>query len=188
MIKAFVVCALGSASSAFASKNILPDACGADQVKFNVELKKDQPAPAGAEAGKAQLIFIETLNRPSTAAGLLGGISVPDMTARFGLDGMWVGADKANSYFALAVAPGDHHLCTSVKGEKDSVGLLTLSAEAGKTYYIEYKILPNITRVHGSNGSSGVGMMPTATFVVLSEDEGKFRVKASAMSNSKAKE
>ncbi len=185
---AVIVCAFSLATSAFASKNVLPDSCGADQVKFDVDLKKDQPAPAPAEAGKAQFVFIETMNRPSKTAAILGGISVPDMTARFGLDGTWVGAGKANSYFTLSVPPGDHHLCTSVKGEKDSVGMLTVAAEPGKTYYIEYKILPNITRVHGNNGSSGIGMMPTATFLVLSEDEGKFRVKASAVSNFKAKD
>jgi hypothetical protein len=37
--------ALGSISSAWAT--VLPDACGADDVKFNVTNRKGQPAPAG---------------------------------------------------------------------------------------------------------------------------------------------
>jgi hypothetical protein len=79
------------------AKTILPDACGDDSVKLDVTTKKNQPAPAPPEAGKAQIVFSES-----------GGL-----IARFGMDGSWVGANDRDSYFAVEVAPGEHHLCLS---------------------------------------------------------------------------
>jgi hypothetical protein len=94
------------ASTAYASKTILPDACGADKVKFDVDTKKDQPAPGPPAEGKAQIIFISTV---INTGYVFGG---PSYTTRFGMDGNWVGAVKNNSYFTLEVAPGKHHLCS----------------------------------------------------------------------------
>jgi hypothetical protein len=183
-------------TTAHASKTVLPDSCGADKVKFDVDSKKDAPAPSGPAEGKAQIIFIETLNRPSTALAVFGGPHVPDYVTRFGMDGAWVGAAKANSYFAVDVAPGEHHLCTSVKGSKDLIGMDSLTTEAGKTYYVEYKITPTISSGHVSGvTSSGNTVSGNSNSVSISADinklndeTGKFRVKASVLSVSKPSE
>jgi hypothetical protein len=91
-------------TTAHASKFVLPDSCGSEKVDFDVNSKKDQPAPAPPEEGKAQIVFIESLEK----SGVLG-----TPTNRYGMDGAWVGANKGNSYFTVSVAPGEHHLCSN---------------------------------------------------------------------------
>ena len=150
------------------AKTVLPDACGDDKVKFDVDLKKDQPPPAPPEAGKAQIVLIQN-------TGAYDHFMPP---IRFGVDGAWVGANKNNSYFAISVDPGEHHICTSLqmgagRGSlvKSSAQLATFTAEAGKTYYFEAAI--NIIS-GGSNGGGAVSFDLTQ----LTDDVGKYRVKA----------
>jgi len=173
--------ALTLASAAHASRTVLPDACGDDKVHYDVEAKKDQPAPAAPADGKAQIVFIETLNRPS----FWTGAHVSDITTRFGMDGAWVGAARSNTYFTLDIAPGTHKLCTSVKGNKDMIAMTSFTAEAGKTYYYEFKIEPTVShgQVMVSGGATGASTSVTlnSSFKSLDEDEGKFRIKASAL-------
>jgi hypothetical protein len=178
-------------ATAWAKPNILPDACGKDEIKFDVDTAKDAPMPGAPAEGKAQIILIETFNRPSAWTG----VHVSDYAVRFGLDGTWIGATKSNSYFAIDVAPGDHHLCSSVRGSKDLIGTSTFNAEAGKIYYFEYKINPGISRgnasVIGSGGSasgSTVSISISGGFSQLDQDAGSFRVKASALATSKPKD
>jgi Protein of unknown function (DUF2846) len=61
------------------------------------------------------------------------------VTARVGLDGAWVGANRGNSYLFFAVEPGQHHLCTdwtsSFLSNGRLVSLANFTAEAGKVYY-----------------------------------------------------
>lgn len=173
------------ASAAKASKTVLPDSCGADKVTFDVATKKDQPAPARPADGKAQIVLIETFNRPSAWSG----VHMSNTTTRFGIDGAWVGATKSNSYFTIDVTPGEHHLCTSVKGSKDLIGMNTFTAEAGKTYYFEYKIEPNISHGRGTAMVGGSMSSVNTTNIAISaglntlgDEEGKFRIKASEVS------
>lgn len=171
------------------TKTILPDACGADKVKFDVETKKGLPGPVPPAEGKAQIIFIETV---INTGFLFGG---PGYTTRFGLDGAWVGAAKNNSYFTMDIAPGKHHLCSSVQADgnapKDMIGLTSFTAEAGKVYYLSY-VIKNKQTVHGGsvngitstggivNGSASTRQVDSAEgLVFLDEDEGPYRVKAS---------
>lgn len=108
----------------------LPAACGSDGVRFGVTTQPGQPAPAPPAAGKAQVIFIETVY----------GMSA---TARIGMDGAWVGADKGNSYFILDVSPGLHHLCANWQSSFQTIDrqvqLFALNAEPGKVYYFHVK-------------------------------------------------
>jgi hypothetical protein len=164
---------------AYAKENILPDACGRDKIDFEIATEKATAPPAPPADGKARIIFIETLNRPS----FWSGANVSDIETRFGVDGAWVGATKSNTYFTVDIAPGEHHLCSSVRGSKDMIGVATVSAEAGKTYYFEYKIEPTVSHGHTNGGMTGpvstTSVALSSGFSKLEEEEGKFRVKAS---------
>lgn len=161
------------------AKTVLPDSCGDDSIKFDVHTEKNQPAPAGPAEGKAQIVLIETLDR----TWMCLGCGTP--STRFGMDGVWVGANQGNSYFAIDVAPGEHHLCTgwqSVFGHlKQMVGMASFTAEAGKVYYFEAKAS---LQVH-SYGNNSRETDRSLDFVQVGEDEGRYRVKASALSTFK---
>jgi len=157
-----------AAFAAHAVATTLPESCGNDKVKFNVS---HSSAPAGvglAEPGKAQVIFIESLDTNARCIGC-------EITARIGVDGNWAGADKGNSYFVASIDPGTHNLCAnwqSVNGYlKNKVAMASLSAESGKTYY--YK-------VNVSLASYAFDLVP------VTEDEAKFRLKNASLSVAKA--
>jgi hypothetical protein len=168
---------LSLAAAAHASPVILPDSCGKDGVKFDVKTQQGQPVPAQVE-GKAQIVLIETFTRLKY---FTGGHS-PDILTRFGLDGDWIGATKADTYFTVDVPPGEHHLCSSVKGSPTLLGMTSFTAEAGKVYYYEFKI---DMRLYGVPGNGGAQL--SATFLPLSDEEGKYRMKAYALSDSTRK-
>jgi hypothetical protein len=98
-------------------------------------------------------------------------------TVRFGIDGAWVGADFGNSYFAIDVAPGEHHLCADWQSvaRKKNVDLTSFTAEPGKVYYFSAAVT--------------VESKDVVTFGIsqLNEDEGKYRVGLSQLSTSKPK-
>ena len=163
------------ANSALAkTKTVLPDACGDDGVKFDVKTESDQPAPAGPEAGKAQIIFIDTV----PYEGALARFPV----IRYGVDGAWVGANKGDSYFVLTVDPGVRNVCVSAQGvmrgmAKDFIDQATVTAEAGKVYYYETNF--------GVIGGNGGGVV-TFSLSPLDEKAGKYRVKAWKLATWKA--
>jgi hypothetical protein len=161
------------------AKTILPDACGDEGIKFDVSTLKDQPAPEPPPAGSAQIIFAEEQNARA---------SFHMVTVRYGVDGNWAGANYGDSYFVVNVAPGVHHLCVNAQGDKKAVGVTSFTAEPGKIYY--YEASTTVTRsgggmvtTHTANGAMSTGMAPssmnkTFQFNELSEDEGKYRIKA----------
>ena len=171
-LSAFFLCA-SLAFAVQARATILPDACGDDKVKFDVSTKSKQPAPSAPEAGKAQLIFIENENH------MIG----PFMTAtvRFGMDGAWAGANNNNSYFAVTVEPGVHHLCVSWQSAlpmlKKSIDVASFTAEPGKVYYFAatVKVIPT-----GDNSANYDFALSQ-----LDDDEGKYRIKAWKLATSK---
>jgi hypothetical protein len=63
-------------------------------------------------------------------------------TTKIGIDGKWVGANKKNSYFAVSLGPGEHHLCAVIQSSFASSDpeFAHLTAEAGKTYYFRTRI------------------------------------------------
>jgi hypothetical protein len=146
------------------AKTILPDACGDDSIKFDVKTEVAQAAPAPPPEGKAQVVLVESYPHE--------GIGTP--TVRFGIDGSWAGANKGNSYFTLNVDPGAHKVCVALNKAlqsmaKDYVDLASFTAEPGKVYYFEVKF--GLIRDVGASVLT-FGLAP------LSEDEGKYRVKA----------
>lgn len=146
-----VVASLAAAQCGAAS---LPSACGNDKVTYDVSTQAGQPVPPSPAEGKARIVIVEV------KYGL-------DVTARIGLDGQWIGADKGDSYFALDVSPGVHHLCanwqSSLQSRDRQVGLLAFNAEAGKVYYFEVKVIMS-------------KYFEDFTFAPLNEDEGRYLV------------
>lgn len=138
----------------------LPSACGSDNVMFKVKARKNQPAPAAPAEGKAQVVFIE----------MVEGLRA---TARIGMDGAWVGADKGASYFALDVTPGMHHLCANWQSSFNSldrqVQLFALNAEPGKVYYFHIKAI-------------STKYFQDFTLAPLNEDEALYLIRTSALS------
>ena len=176
------------------AKTVLPDSCGEDSVKFEVKGEKDQPPPAPPASGKAQIVFINTGRH---------------YTARYGVDGAWSGANEDNSYFAVAVDPGEHHLCMSYqtgfgwteRGREAATKVAALTVEAGKVYYIESTMgvigggagttVPGTMTAGGGmtpaqhvGGSAG---MPIFGFSQLDDDTGKYHVKAYKLATWKTK-
>jgi hypothetical protein len=159
----------------------LPDSCGNDKVQFDVKTQKNQPAPAPPQEGKAQIVFIEAMDK-NLACWTCGS-----PTSRYGLDGAWAGATQGNSYFTVDVAPGEHHLCMDWQSAfgrlRQKIGMAEFTAEAGKTYYFEAKV--KIKEIGGGNGGGDVDR--DLNFVQVSDDEGKFRLKASALATATAR-
>jgi len=86
-----------------------------------------------------------------------------------------VGADRGNGYFAVLVAPGEHHVCASwfapLARMENKIGLAELQAEAGQMYYFEIKV-----------GSPGANEAPVMRLKSISGDMGAFLVSRSKTS------
>ncbi len=141
----------------------LPDSCGKEDVNFKVTTQTNPPHLASPEAGKAQVVFLET---EQTDGEVLSGV-----VTRLGIDGTWIGATKGNSYFAVAVDPGQHHLCANWQAdfafEWQRTSVAPLNAEPGKVYY--YRV--NITHIR----TSGIEYH-SLDLTPVNEDEGKYLV------------
>lgn len=116
-----------------AAKPLGAPGCGPADAQFAVKTKATQqsiPAPA---SGKAMIVFLQDDEKFE---------SRPRPTTRFGVDGAWVGATHANSFFYLEVDPGERHLCASWQSLVTSPGTPIrptaashFTAESGQTYY-----------------------------------------------------
>jgi hypothetical protein len=167
-------CAMIMATSAYAAPKILPDACGDPSILFNATVAKTPgPKPEAPSAGKAQLVFI--LVAAKKGGGSIFGIH--DWTTRVGMDGKWLGAAGNNSFFAVDIAPGEHHLCATVQnsmsGAKDMIGMKKFTAEAGKVYFFQFSTMK--TTVNADKSSQNFYAFQ---FDPVDEDEGEFRIKA----------
>jgi len=144
-------------------------ACGPMDVQFEVHPAKaeslTQPDP-----GKSLVYVIEVFDRA------VNQISRP--TLRIGLDGKWAGAVKGDSYLALSIDTGEHHLCTSwqsrLKQFSTKAAFVGLNAESGKIYYFRARII---------EGGSAFAL----DFAPVYADEGKYLIATVAPSNSRAK-
>jgi hypothetical protein len=149
-----------------ARATVQPDACGDDKVGFDVSTKSNQPPPAPPADGKAQLVFVENENHT------LGPFMYA--TVRFGLDGAWAGANNNNSYFAVTVDPGVHHLCASWQSAlpmlKKSIDVASFTAEPGKVYYFAANVI--VTPTGENNATFDFNLAQ------LDEDAGRYRLKA----------
>ena len=157
------------------AKTILPDSCGDDDTRFDVKLLKEQTPLPPPDAGKAQIVFIETVDT--------NGSFFTTPSTRIGMDGKWVGANRGNSYFVVSVDPGVHHVCANWQSDTDNearqVGMEKFTAEAGKTYYYQVMMKRKRSFIGGGPGGGG-GTITDKSFVFsqLDDDEGSYRVKA----------
>ena len=194
-----LLCASLLAAVQASAKTILPDACGDDKINFEVSTKKHQPPPASPAEGKAQIIFIQ-----SGLSFIQSGRGV----ARYGIDGSWVGANDGDSYFAVTVDPGVHHLCMSFQlglatsqTKQESVRTASITAEQGKVYYFEAEAARvggsrgSTTYVQNTDGATGGQFVssgasagtPVYDFAQLDEDTGKYRINAWKLATWKTK-
>jgi hypothetical protein len=129
------------ASPAFAQNTPaapLADGCGANEVHFEVKTDKKQHPTAQPDAGKALVYVVgDTSGDHATA-------HVGTLPTRFGVDGVWVGANGFRSYFFFPVDPGDHRLCTNLqsklKGQvNNSTAATSFTVQAGQSYYFRTK-------------------------------------------------
>jgi hypothetical protein len=120
----------------------LASVCGPANVNYKVNLDRSQHGPTTPEAGKALVYFIHDAGIPDQIFWS-GKVTLGYPTTKYGMDGSWVGADHGDSWFAVAIAPGEHHVCTvlqsSFAGQR--VELTHFTAEAGKSYYFRTQLI-----------------------------------------------
>ncbi len=120
------------------SANLAPS-CGPRNVTFSVNVDAAKQTPAQSEHGKALVYFFQH-DGP--------GGDHQHYTIKIGMDGAWVGAYKHNSYFAVSVGPGEHHVCANVQSKSaagHNVALAHFTAEPGKVYYFRTQFLAGLT-------------------------------------------
>jgi hypothetical protein len=120
--------------------NTFPSPCGPSKIAFMVSQQSIPPDLAPPPAGKAPVVFIHDTGAADTPQRS----AYP--TSKYALDGAWVGANHGSSWFAVAIASGEHHVCTdlqtSILGRRTELAHFT--ATAGQTYYFRTRLL--ITR------------------------------------------
>ncbi|HYM78402.1 MAG TPA: hypothetical protein VE377_20680 [Candidatus Dormibacteraeota bacterium] len=146
--------------------------CGADNVKFTVKTDKGTHPAAQPDKAKAVIYFLEDDSSFE---------SHPQPTTRLGVDGVWVGANRGDSYFYVSVDPGEHHLCASWQSwvgfsMRETGAAAHFTAEPGQTYY--FRVRNTWLREHGV---SHVELTP------LDSDEGQLLASRYAFSTAEPK-
>ena len=131
MKSALVVLFFAASALAQTPSGAATSACGPKDASFDVKLDKTQHTLAQPDPGKALVYFIQET-----------GSSVFTARTRVGIDGVWVGANKNSSYFAVSVEPGGHHVCANVQSHwGHPLGLVHFTAETGKVYYFDGRVV-----------------------------------------------
>jgi hypothetical protein len=90
------------------------------------------------------------------------------------LDGARAGANNNNSYFAVTVDPGVHHLCVSWQSAlpmlKKSIDVASFTAEPGKVYDFAANVI--VTPTGDNKATYDFNLSP------LDDDAGQYRLKA----------
>jgi hypothetical protein len=125
------------AASAFGQtpSGLATSACGPKSDSLQVKLDKSPHTLAQSDPGKALVYFIQEKGSDAFA-----------VTTKIGIDGTWVGANKNSSYFAVSIEPGERHVCANVQSFRGHpVGLVHFTAETGKTYYFDGRVVYGAT-------------------------------------------
>jgi len=146
--------------------------CGQGDVRFDVKSDSQQHPMVQPEDGKAVLYFVQDDKQ---------FLSRPRPTTRFGIDGEWVGATNANSYFYVSLAPGVHHLCANWQsfvafGVSENTAAAHFTADAGGVYFFSAQDFWN-----RAGGSANI------KFVPIDSDEGQLLASKFSFSTSKPK-
>lgn len=154
--------------------------CGPANVKFDVTTTKQPRAMPVDQSGKALVYFLQDDLKYNT---------VPRPTTRFAIDGAWVGATHANSYFYVYVDPGEHHVCANWQsdrtglnwlGRKRSTAASQFTAEAGRTYYFRAR---DIARVDNQT----IVSEPEVLLSAMDSDEAQVLINSFSLSSSHPK-
>jgi hypothetical protein len=150
-----------------ASSAISPTACGPDNISFKVNLDESQHRLTQPDPGKAQIYFIHD-------AGSGSLIAYP--TVKVALDGEWIGANHGNSYFSVAIDPGQHHICINLQSSlvEQRVELAHFTANADSVYYFRTRLVM----------SRSVELLELD---LIDSDQGKYLIATFPLSISKAK-
>jgi hypothetical protein len=167
-----------------ARSTVLPDSCGDGKTQFKVKTEKTTSAPALADGSKALVVFTEAIDKGG------GGFCIGcNFTVRFGIDGAWVGANRGNSFFAVPIEAGEHHLCANwqsvIKSLNSNVAMKQFTAVAGQVYYFEAAIkgVPGVVSGTGQNVITDTSWIFALS--ELNQDDGKYRVKISSLASFK---
>jgi len=151
---AFVLCSPFANAQSPSVSSVATKACGQDHVDFDVRTQSSSQSALQPEPGKALILVISQVWKP----------------IRVGMDGAWLGANAAHSYMLFSAEPGEHHLCvegTFFSGSRGrQVSLNAFVAEAGKTYYLQARLIPTWRTDTKASG--------LFEFQLINPDEGKF--------------
>jgi hypothetical protein len=179
MNASLVILLLASSASPTTQANTLgAPGCGPVNVKFDVKTESGQRAVPSPEPGKALLFLLQD----DAKFG-----STPRPTTRFGIDGTWVGATHANSYFYVFVDPGERHLCANWQSwigpvPTRSTAATHFIAEAGKTYFFRAEDIAMTERPGGPLVAE-----PEVVLELVDSDEGQVLTRSFAFSSSHPK-
>lgn len=147
--------------------------CEPSNVRFDVSRTKQLPAAPAVQSAKALVYFLQDDLKYETG---------PRPTTRFGIDGAWVGATHANSYFYVFVDPGEHHVCANWQSAhfgtafgllKRETSAVHFTAEAGRTYYFRAQ---DLTKMDHTGGENDVKVLKRAEIVLESIDPDEAQV------------
>ncbi len=115
----------------------LAQACGPASTSFKVDLDRTQHGPLPAPAGKAMVYFIHDAGIPFKS------VTMGYPTTKYAVDGAWVGAGHGDSWFAVPLDAGEHHICTTLQSSffDQRVELAHFTADPGKSYYVRTRLL-----------------------------------------------
>jgi hypothetical protein len=134
--------------------------CGPSGKEVNYSASTDKTKhPTGEQTSDKALIYI-----------LRSSALYPLVQTKLAVDGEWKGVNRGHNYFFFTVKPGLHYFCS----EAENRNVLVMTAEAGKTYYIE-------------QGLRYFPMKPRNQLAILEDAEGQSELAAAHPSKWKVK-
>lgn len=164
VLLAFLFAAAASAQNSIANPAA---SCGPETVGFKVKTTGAPQVPGKPEPGKALLYFFHDSETD---------YSLGYPTVKLGIDGAWVGANHGDSFFAVPMNPGEHHLCATLQSSivDQRVELAHLTAEAGKIYFYRTRLVLS-------------GTVELLELDPIDSDQGIYLIATSSLSVSRAK-
>jgi len=161
-MKIALIALLCAVSATAQTKPAAPtSSCGPGNVSYKVKLDDSHQTEAQLAPGKALVYFIHDAGYSGPLLGY--------PTTKIGVDGAWAGATHGNSYFSIAVEPGEHHVCATLQTSiySSRAEFMHFSAEAGKTYYFRSQLITSrevemleLEQVDGDEGQYLTAMYP----------------------------
>jgi hypothetical protein len=155
-------------------------ACGPASINFDAKADSTQHPTPQPDADKAIVFVVADLGQCSDCGRpTLSLNDVGDAVLKVGMDGVWAGASRGDSYLFASATPGDHHLCLNWQSRLEersrAFAMTNFTAEAGKTYYFRARLFP------GHSDDFSLDLDP------MSSDAGKYLVASSEFSLSHPK-